>query len=145
MSMKAELALRSAIRTAALRDQALASATNASFYDGAPRDAIFPYVTFGDVSLRDWSTSSDTGFEHLLALEIWSSQPGNGETLRLADLICKFLGKAALTLEGFQLVDLRFLSFEARRAADGRLANGRLRYRAITEINAGGTNGGATR
>ena len=145
MSVKAELALRSAIRSAALNNQALAAAVNGSFYDGAPRDAVFPFVTFGDVSLRDWSTGSDRGLEHQLTLEIWSLQPGHGEVLKLADQLQSFLQSASLTLQGFQLIDLRFLGFEARREANGRFAKGRLRFRAITEESAGGDNGGATR
>ena len=138
MSVKAELALRSAIRSAALNNQALAAAVNASFYDGAPRDAVFPFVTFGDVSLRDWSTGSDRGLEHQLTLEIWSLQPGHGEVLKLADQLQIFLQSASLTLQGFQLIDLRFLWFEARREANGRFAKGRMRFRAITEETAGG-------
>ena len=138
MSVRAELALRRAIRSAALDDAALAAATNASFFDGAPRDAVFPFVTFGDVSLRDWSTASDRGLEHQLTLEIWSQQPGHAEVLKLADRLQTFLQTASLTLQGFQLIDLRFLGFEARRESNGRFAKGRLRFRAITEDSAGG-------
>ena len=145
MSVKAELALRSAIRSAALKDATLAAAVNSSFYDGAPRDAIFPFVSFGDVSLRDWSTGSDRGLEHQFTLEIWSLQPGQGEVLKLADLLQTFLQSATLSLQGHQLIDLRFLGFEARRESNGRFAKGRLRFRAITEESAGGDNGGATR
>ena len=145
MSVRAELALRRAIRSAALEDAALATATNATFFDGAPRDAVFPFVSFGDVSLRDWSTGSDGGLEHQMTLEIWSLQPGHGEVLKLADLLLTFLRSARLALQGFQLVDLRFVSLEARRESNGRLAKGRLRLRAVTEELSGGEDGGATR
>ncbi len=145
MSVKAELALRSAIRSAALNNPSVAAAVNASFYDGAPRDAAYPFVCFGDVSLRDWSTGSDRGLEHQFTLEIWSTQPGHGEVLKLADLLQTFLQSAILSLQGFQLVDLRFLWFEARREMNGRFAKGRMRFRAITEESAGGDNVGATR
>ena len=138
MGLKAELALRVAIRTAALKDAALRAATNASFFDAAPGDATFPFVSFGDVSLRDWSTGSDRGLEHLLTLDIWSMQPGNSETLRLADLIVAFLSRTTLQLDDAALVDLRFVSFESRRESHGRYARGRLRFRAITEEQAGG-------
>ena len=138
MSVKAELALRSAIRTAALADATLAGAVNSSFFDGAPKDALFPFVAFGDVVLRDWSTGSDAGLEHQFTLDIWSSQPGNGETLKIADQILDFLGRAVLQLQGAQLIDLRFVSFEARRESNGRYAKGRLRFRAITEERPGG-------
>ena len=138
MSVKAELALRSAIRTAALADATLAGAVNSSFFDGAPKDALFPFVAFGDVVLRDWSTGSDAGLEHQFTLDIWSSQPGNGETLKIADQILDFLGRAVLQLQGAQLIDLRFVSCEARRESNGRYAKGRLRFRAITEERPGG-------
>jgi len=138
MSVRGELALRRAIRSAALADVTLAAATNASFFDGAPRDAVFPFVTFGDVSLREWSPGSDRGLEHQFTLEIWSLQPGHGEVLKLADLLQTFLQSASLSVQGFQLIDLRFLGFEARRESNGRFAKGRLRFRAITEESAGG-------
>ena len=95
-------------------------------------------MAFGDVVLRDWSTGSDAGLEHQFTLDIWSSQPGNGETLKIADQILDFLGRAVLQLQGAQLIDLRFVSFEARRESNGRYAKGRLRFRAITEERPGG-------
>jgi hypothetical protein len=140
MGLKAEFAVRSAIRSAVLNDAVLSAALNASFYDGAPREATFPFVSFGDVVLRDWSTGSDRGLEHQIWLEIWSTQPGNGETLQLADLVVACLAAAPLQPVGCQLIDLRFVSFEARRESNGRFAKGRLRFRAITEMNVGVTN-----
>ena len=67
------------------------------------------------------------------------------EVLKLADLVQTFLQSASLSLQGFVLVDLRFVWFEARRESNGRFAKGRMRFRAITEESAGGDNGGATR
>jgi hypothetical protein len=73
-----------------------------------------------------------------LTLEIWSLQPGNGEVLKVADLLVAFLRSANLSLQGFQLIDLRFVSFDARREGNGRFAKGRLRLRAVTEELPGG-------
>jgi hypothetical protein len=138
MILNAEVALRQAIRAALLLDKSLGARLNQGVYDEAPRHAVFPYVSFGDVVLRDWSTGSDRGLEHQFTLEIWSAEPGAIETLELADLIVDALARASVQPQGFALIDLRFVSFETKRESNGRVARGRLRLRAVTEPKTGG-------
>ena len=133
MSASAEIALRKAVRACLGADAALAALVGARIYDGAPRTASMPYVTGGDARLRDWSTASDHGAEHLLTLEVWSAQPGAREALAIADLVSRLLDGAALTLDDHRLIDLRFVSLETRRDGNGRFARASLRLRAITE------------
>lgn len=138
MMLDAELSLRAAIRTAILADQTLSASLNGGVYDEAPRHAVLPYVSYADVSLRDWSAGADHGFEHEFVLDIWSASPGTRETIEIADLIVALLAKSPLQLQRHSLVDLRFISFEAGRLANGRVARGRLRFRAVTEVKQGG-------
>jgi len=137
MMLDAELSLRGAIRAAILGDPTLAGLLNRGVYDEAPRHAVLPYVSFGDVMLRDWSTGGDRGLEHDFVLDVWSAAPGSRESLQVADLIVALLARASLQLQAHALIDLRFVSFELARQASGRLARGRLRFRAITEIKQG--------
>ncbi len=137
MMLDAELSLRSAIRTAILGDASLAALLSHGVYDEAPRHAVLPYVSLGDVLLRDWSTVSDRGLEHDFTLDIWSAAPGTKETIQVADLIVALLARVSFQLESHSLIDFRFVSFEASRQAGGRVARGRLRFRAITEIKQG--------
>jgi hypothetical protein len=126
------------VRTALLADSLVAARLNQGLYDEAPRHAVFPYVCFGDVLLRDWSTGSDVGLEHQFMLDIWSAGPGSAETIEIADLIVDALARASLQPQGFAVTDLRFVSLETRRESNGRLARGRLRFRAVTEPKTGG-------
>ena len=59
------------------------------------------------------------------------------ETIEIADLILSRLAGASLQLQAHALIDLRFAAFEATRQAGGRVARGRLRFRAITEPKQG--------
>jgi len=137
MMIDAELSLRSALRAAILRDATLAAMLNQGVYDEAPRHAVLPYASFSEVKLRDWSTGSDRGLEHDFVLDIWSAAPGTRETIQIADLIVALLARTPIQLQTHTLVDLRFVSFEAARQSNGRVARGRLRLRAITEIKQG--------
>ena len=138
MTVNVEVALRKVVRTALLADSLVAARLNQGVYDEAPRHAVLPYVCFGDVMLRDWSTGSDRGLEHQFTLDIWSAGPGSIETIEIADVIVDALGRASLQPQGFALIDLRFVSFETRRESNGRMARGRLRFRAVTEPRTGG-------
>ena len=138
MTLNAEIALRKVVRTALLADSLVAARLNQGLYDEAPRHAVFPYVCFGDVLLRDWSTGSDVGLEHQFMRDIWSAGPGSAETIEIADLIVDALARASLQPQGFAVTDLRFVSLETRRESNGRLARGRLRFRAVTEPKTGG-------
>ena len=137
MMLDAELSLRGAVRAAILGDAALAALLNNGVYDEAPRHAVFPYVSFGDVTLRDWSTGGGPGLEHDFILDIWSAAPGAREAIQIADLIVALLSRAPVQLQTHALIDLRFAAFESSRQANGRVARGRLRFRAITEIKQG--------
>ena len=133
MSASAEIALRAAARAALIADAGLAALVDTRIFDGPPRAALMPYVSFGDARLRDWSTSSDLGIEHLLAFDVWSLQPGMHEVLVIADLLSRVLQDTVLTLTDHRLVDLRFASLDTRREQNGRYARGMLRLRAVTE------------
>lgn len=105
----------------------------ARVYDGAPRDAVAPYVHLGEMTVRDWSTSTDQGAEITFALVAWSREPGKSEVLALAGRVGAILHDAALPLDGWRLANLRHVGTETARAdkLDGRRAT--LRFRAVIE------------
>ncbi len=128
------IALRKAIRAAVAANAALASRlANQPVHDEAPRSAQTPYLTFGDVMVRDWSTSTDVGAEQILSLHVWSSQPGVGEAVSIAGDVTRLLDNAALSLSSHHLVTLKLVSIETRRENDGRFGRASMRFRAVTE------------
>ena len=134
MTIAATAALRAAIHDALLADGALTGLLGgASVYDEPPRDAAFPYVTIGEARIADWSTGTDIGEEHQLALHAWSRQGGHREAHMIAGALLQALDDAPLTLTDHRLVNMRFSVADVRREADGRTYHALVRFRAVTE------------
>lgn len=102
-------------------------------YDDAPQRSAFPFITLGQSTLRDWSTGSEDGDEHLLTVHVWSRAEGRKEAHEIMQALREALHERALSLEGHRLVNLRHELSEARREADGETYHGIVRLRAVTE------------
>ncbi len=131
----ASLALQKAVFAALGADATLAGLVADRIYDAVPRDAAFPYVSFGPAHLADWSTGTEAGAEHRLLLHIWSRAHGKTECLEIAGAITAILHDQALTLAANHLVNLRREAADATRDPDGRTWHGIVRFRAVTETN----------
>lgn len=102
-------------------------------YDHVPQAAPFPYLTLGQTTVRDWSTGSESGDEHILTLHVWSRAGGRRETHEIMAALKTALHDRALALDGHRLANLRHELSEARRDADGDTYHGLVRFRAVTE------------
>jgi hypothetical protein len=102
-------------------------------YDDVPQGAAYPYLTFGQSTLRDWSTGGEEGDEHILTLHVWSRAGGRKEAHAIMTALRDALHDQALTLDGHRLVNLRHEFSDARREPDGDTYHGIVRYRAVTE------------
>jgi hypothetical protein len=102
-------------------------------FDGAARNAVSPYVHLGEVTERDWSTATEAGAEIAFAVVAWSREPGRSQALAVAERVRELLHEAALTLNGWRLVNLRHVATETARVEkpDGRRAVAR--FRAVVE------------
>lgn len=130
----ASWALQQAIFARLTADPALLALLGAPrVYDDVPQGADFPYLTLGQSVVRDWSTGSDDGNEHILTLHAWSKANGKREALEILGSVRSALHDAALTLTGHRLVNLRHEHSEARRDPDGDVYHGIARFRAVTE------------
>lgn len=102
-------------------------------YDHVPRGSVFPYVTFGQSSERDWSTGSEEGCEHVLTLHVWSQAAGRKQAEEIMAAMRNALHDKTLALTGYRLVNLRHEFSDARRDPDGETIHGIVRLRAVTE------------
>jgi len=102
-------------------------------YNDVPRGAQLPYVTLGESTVRDWSTGTDTGHEHLMTVSAWSRANGEREVHLILAAVERVLHDAPLPMTGVRLVNLRHEFSEVRRDADGETSRGLLRLRAATE------------
>jgi len=105
----------------------------AKIYDDTPEDTPFPYVTIGQSLMRDWSTASDQGREHLLRLHVWSRDAGGTETQLITEEIINVLHDQSLILQDNLLINLRFSGADVLRDSDGKTHHSILRFRAVTE------------
>ncbi|HSZ12223.1 MAG TPA: DUF3168 domain-containing protein [Rhizomicrobium sp.] len=102
-------------------------------FDAVPREAAFPYVTIGDDQVMDWSTATEAGQEHLIAIHVWSRNGGRKETKAIADVVRACLDSASLALAGQTLIDILYQGEEAMRETDGETFRAVIRFRAVTE------------
>jgi hypothetical protein len=132
--MNAGWALQKAIYNTLTSDGALTDLLGGQrIYDEVPRGAEFPYVTLGQSTVRDWSTATDDGEEHVLTLHVWSEANGHREATEIIGALRGALHDRELGVSGHRLVNLRQEFAEARREPDGEAYHALVRYRAVTE------------
>lgn len=131
MTSFAAESLQNALYVTLKADSAL-MANLSGIFDHVPEGSMLPYITLGEGSLRDWSSKTHQGQEHLFDVHLWSEKVGGKEIREMADQVNSLLDNAALTLSGHQLVTLRFVFFENFFDAEGRVRHGIMRFRART-------------
>ena len=107
----------------------------AKVYDDVPRGTAFPYVTIGESLVRDWSTGSDEGNEHIVTVHAWSRAKGRKEVQSIVQAVRDALHDRQIPLSGHTLINLRQELSDARRERDGETYHGIVRYRAVTEVD----------
>ncbi len=105
----------------------------ARVFDDVPRGGPLPYITFANMSERDWSTGNDDGSEHIVALNIWSKAAGRHEADAIAEAVRASLHDQSLTLTDHRLVNMRHEITDVRRDADGETYRAVARLRCVTE------------
>ena len=130
----AQWALQQAVYSALTTDAGVTGLLGGpKVFDDAPQRTDFPYLTFGQSSLRDWSTATDAGNEHIFTLHVWSRAAGRKQVYEIMGALRLALHDAALVVSGFNLINLRHEFSDARREPDGDTYHGTVRFRAVTE------------
>jgi hypothetical protein len=102
-------------------------------HDDVPQTEEFPYVSFGQSTVRDADTGTEPGDEHIFTLHVWSRAKGRREAYAIIDTLRAALHDEHFSLDGHRLVNLRHEFSEVRRTPDGETLHGITRYRAVTE------------
>ncbi len=130
----ASFALQQSIYAALAADAQITTLLGAPrIFDDVPQKSDFPYLTLGQSSVRDWSTGTESGDEHILTVHVWSRASGRKQTHEIMGALKSALHNRALTLAGHRLVNLRHEFSDARREPDGETYHGIVRLRAVTE------------
>lgn len=104
-------------------------------FDEPPGDAALPYLLIGEGSEQDWGTTTEFGAEHALMIHVWSRKGGRKQARAILAAVYEVLHEASLALDGFHLVNLRFVLSQVLVEADALTYHGFARYRAVTEEN----------
>lgn len=102
-------------------------------HDRLIEKATLPHILFATIDSRDWSTSTESGEEHTLRLEVWSDENGKREAQSIMAAVKAALHDRALTLAGHRLVNLRLVSSTLKREPKSRRHEAILTFRAVTE------------
>lgn len=130
----ASWALQKAIHARLAADTAVTAVIGGQrIYDDVPRNPTFPYLTHGASTLKDWSTGTDDGHEHVVTLHAWSRGAGRKPVHEILGAVETSLDQQALTLDGHRLINLRHEITDVRRDGDAETWHGILRLRATTE------------
>jgi hypothetical protein len=131
----AALTLQKAVYAALIDDAELEDLIGgAKVFDKAPRNAEAPYVHLWEMTARDWSTATEAGMEVRFAVVVWSRQAGRSEALAISERVRAVLHEAALTVEGFRLVNLRHLATDTARVEKPEGRRAVVRFRAVVEV-----------
>lgn len=127
-------ALQQAIHAALSADATLIAALGGPrIHDDVPQGTPYPYVAFGTWTERNADTATESGSEIDVVIHAWSRGAGRRQVHTLVEIVRVALHDATLSLTGHRLVNLRHVSSEARRIADGDTYQGTVRLRAVTE------------
>ena len=128
----AGLALQEAMRAKLIADGAVKAALGGAYvFDEVPRGAPPAYVEFTGLDTRDWSTFGEGGLEHFVSLVVRSNGRGRKQAQDISAAVQAALDRAALTLEGYRLVNLSMVFWSVMK--NGQNYGASLRFRAATE------------
>ena len=133
--MSPDLALQKALLEHLRSDTELTALLGdpARIHDEPPAQRTYPLVVFGRAQTRPWGGLEGEGLEHALTLTCLSRFDGTEEAKAVVAALRARLHNAALTLDGWRLVNLRVTYGDVFRAADGKTVQGLIRLRAVTE------------
>ena len=102
-------------------------------YDHVPPGAIFPYAVFGPVIANPYDTKTETGFEQIVTLNIWSRYRGSKEAKDILQAVYDTLHRAPLSVSGQVFLSCEFHSADVTLLDDGLTTQAAARYTVITQ------------
>lgn len=102
-------------------------------YDHVPKAATYPYVAFGDITLRPFDTQLVNGFDATFTLHCFSRYAGNKEAQSLAGIIYAALHDQDLLISGHVHVLTQHLETDIALEGDGETRRATQQYRIVFE------------
>lgn len=93
--------------------------------DSTPKNEVFPYLTMGAISARDWSDKFTPGQEVDTSVHIWSQHDGKKEVFEIGDAVLQALTREPLDLgDDFYAVVDSFDDYKIIMDIDGKTRHG---------------------
>ncbi len=130
----AALALQQAVYQTLVDDDDLTILLGgANVHDDVPRQDKPPYIVFAEATHSDWSTGTEKGLEHSLAVEIWSRERGRKQVLDIAEAVQDTLASLPQLLDSHHLVNFTHEFTEVTRDEETGYFVAKASFRAVTE------------
>ena len=130
------LALQKGVRAALASDAGVTALVSSRIYDEPPHDVVFPYVRFNEIAPDAFDTDTTEGSRVSFSLEAHSrSSSGRVEAAQVMEAIKNALHRqeSSITVEGFNLIEVIFLTFNVTRNSEGRGHLGVIAFQAMLE------------
>ncbi|KZY05269.1 MULTISPECIES: DUF3168 domain-containing protein [unclassified Sulfitobacter] len=129
------LALQKALVGALKADAGASTIVGGRIYDQPPQDAVRPFIRIGGIQPRPLRTDGKSAGSITFAVEAHSrpSKSGRVEATRCAEAVVKALDEAALTVTGFTLVQLQWITQEVTQDSDGKSYTAVIAFSAILD------------
>lgn len=100
-------------------------------YD-VPQDPLaYPFVLVGDDASKDWSTSESNGEDVTISIQVWSQSPDREEMKTLQKQVYDALHDQNLTVSGFEVAALIFVSAESTFDEEKAALHGTSKFRCL--------------
>lgn len=98
-----------------------------------PSAALFPYIVIGDDHAQPWDTDTETGFEIIITLHIWTRYAGRVLNKKIQNHIYNALHRQTLSVPGYQTLPPKFLGSDVFLDADGLSQHGVMTFQFLVD------------
>jgi hypothetical protein len=102
-------------------------------YDHVPPGAAFPYAVFGPIHVAPYDAKTETGFEQIVTLDIYSRYRGGKEAKDILQAVYDALHRAALGVSGEVFISCEFHSADLALESDGLTYHAAVRFSVVTQ------------
>jgi hypothetical protein len=133
MAQDPDLELQGAIITRLRADVALTELVGSRVYDRVPKEAPFPYVSYGPVDMMSEDADCINGFNIAVQIDVWSRAVGTPEAKRIGNAVRRALHDADLALPTNAFVLLRHMQSRTFSDPDGLTSHRVIAFESIVE------------
>lgn len=136
MTADSQLEVQSAVISALQADSTvvgLLAQGASSVLDHVPQSTPYPYVVVGEATTAPFDSKTEDGMDQTITLHAWSTFNGMSEIKEIMAAVVEVLDRANISVTGHDLIDISFLSSEAKLEEDGVTRHGIQKFRVLTE------------